>query len=205
MKEDLRFVIKNFIYFLLYGVVCALVLGCIYLDIKHFKYLPERGFVERAQELLICVSASVFLWLAWKKNKSGLWLVGGFLACMFIRELDIVFDKIFHGAWAYVAIPVACLCILKAWKNGVKVTIESLAEFMRTQAFTRLTTGLLTVMVFSRLIGYKPMWKLAMGKHYYWSVKFIVEEGTELFGYSIIFLAAVEYACYLLSKKEDTN
>lgn len=181
MKEDLRFVIKNFIYFLLYGVVCALVLGCIYLDIKHFKYLPERGFVERAQELLICVSASVFLWLALKKNKSGLWLVGGFLACMFIRELDIVFDKIFHGAWAYVAIPVACLCVLKAWKNGVKVTIESLAEFMRTQAFTRLTTGLLTVMVFSRLIGYKPMWKLAMGKHYYWSVKFIVEEGTELF------------------------
>lgn len=205
MKEDLRFVIKNFIYFLLYGVVCALVLGCIYLDIKHFKYLPERGFVERAQELLICVSASVFLWLAWKKNKSGLWLVGGFLACMFIRELDIVFDKIFHGAWAYVAIPVACLCVLKAWKNGVKVTIESLAEFMRTQAFTRLTTGLLTVMVFSRLIGYKPMWKLAMGKHYYWSVKFIVEEGTELFGYSIIFLAAVEYACYLLSQKKDTN
>lgn len=203
MKEDLRFVIKNFIYFLLYGVVCALVLGCIYLDIKHFKYLPERGFVERAQELLICVSASVFLWLAWKKNKSGLWLVGGFLACMFIRELDIVFDKIFHGAWAYVAIPVACLCVLKAWKNGVKVTIESLAEFMRTQAFTRLTTGLLTVMVFSRLIGYKPMWKLAMGKHYYWSVKFIVEEGTELFGYSIIFLAAVEYACYLLKQKED--
>ena len=203
MKEDLRFVIKNFIYFLLYGVVCALVLGCIYLDIKHFKYLPERGFVERAQELLICVSASVFLWLAWKKNKSGLWLVGGFLACMFIRELDRVFDKIFHGAWAYVAIPVACLCVLKAWKNGVKVTIESLAEFMRTQAFTRLTTGLLTVMVFSRLIGYKPMWKLAMGKHYYWSVKFIVEEGTELFGYSIIFLAAVEYACYLLKQKED--
>ena len=205
MKEDLRFVIKNFIYFLLYGVVCALVLGCIYLDIKYFKYLPERGFVERAQELLICLSASVFLWLAWKKNKSGLWLVGGFLACMFIRELDIVFDKIFHGAWAYVAIPVACLCILKAWKNGFKETVASLAEFMRTQAFTRLTTGLLTVMVFSRLIGYKPMWKLAMGKHYYWSVKFIVEEGTELFGYSIIFLAAVEYASYLLSKKEDTN
>lgn len=202
MKEDLRFVIKNFIYFLLYGVVCALVLGCIYLDIKHFKYLPERGFVERAQELLICVSASVFLWLAWKKNKSGLWLVGGFLACMFIRELDIVFDKIFHGAWAYVAIPVACLCILKAWKNGFKETVASLAEFMRTQAFTRLSSGLLAVLVFSRLIGYKPMWKLAMGKHYYWNVKFIAEEGTELFGYSIIFLAAVEYAYYLLKKKD---
>ena len=73
---------------------------------------------------------------------------------------------------------------------------------MHTQAFTRLSSGLLAVLVFSRLIGYKPMWKLAMGKHYYLNVKFIVEEGTELFGYSIIFLAAVEYACYLLNKKE---
>lgn len=205
MKEDLRFVVKNFIYFLLFGIGCALVLGCIYLDIKYFKYLPERGFVEHTQEFLVGLSASVFLWLARKKNKSGLWLVGGFLACMFIRELDLVFDQIFHGAWAYVAIPVACLCILKAWKQGLKETVASLAEFMHTQAFTRLTTGLLTVLVFSRLIGYKPMWKLAMGKHYYWSVKFIVEEGTELFGYAIVFLATVEYAYHLLSEKETEN
>ena len=202
MKEDLRFVIKNFIYFLLYGVVCALVLGCIYLDIKHFKYLPERGFVEHTQELLIFLSSSIFLGLAWKKNISGLWLVGGFLACMFIRELDSAFDKVFHGAWAYIAIPFACLCILKAWRAGIEQTIHSLFEFMHTQAFTRLSSGLLAVLVFSRLIGYKPMWKLAMGKHYYWNVKFIVEEGTELFGYSIIFLAAVEYAYYLLKKKD---
>lgn len=203
MKEDLNFIVKNFIYFLLSGILCAFVLGCIYLDLKYFKYLPERGFVEHTQELLVCLSASMFLWLAWKKKASGLWLVGGFLACMFIRELDSVFDRIFHGAWAYVAIPFACLCIFKAWKQGVEETIASLAEFMRTQAYTRLTCGLITVLVFSRLIGYKPMWKLAMGKHYFWSVKFIVEEGTELFGYAIIFLAAIEYAYYLLSKKED--
>ncbi|MBR6511297.1 MAG: hypothetical protein IKT51_03525, partial [Phascolarctobacterium sp.] len=144
----------------------------------------------------------IFLWLALKKNVSGLWLVGGFLACMFIRELDSLFDKIFHGAWVYVAIPIVCLCVLKAWKYGLESIVNSLAEFMRTQAFTRLSSGLLTVLVFSRLIGYKPMWKLAMGKHFYWNVKFIAEEGTELFGYSIIFLAAIEYAYYLLNKKE---
>lgn len=203
MKEDLNFIVKNFIYFLLSGILCAIVLGCIYLDLKYFKYLPEQGFVEHIQELLVCLSASMFLWLAWKKKASGLWLVGGFLACMFIRELDSVFDRIFHGAWTYVAIPFACLCIFKAWKQGVEETIASLAEFMCTQAYTRLTCGLITVLVFSRLIGYKPMWKLAMGKSYYWSVKFIVEEGTELFGYAIIFLAAIEYAYYMLSKKED--
>ena len=202
MKKELNFVVKNFIYFIVCGIVCALVLGCIFLDLQYFKYVPERGFVEHTQELLIFLSASIFLWLALKKNISGLWLVGGFLACMFIRELDSVFDKVFHGAWVYVAIPIACLCVLKAWKYGLESIVNSLAEFMRTQAFIRLSSGLLTVLVFSRLIGYKPMWKLAMGKHFYWNVKFIAEEGTELFGYSIIFLAAIEYAYYLLNKKE---
>ena len=202
MKRELNFVVKNFIYFIACGIVCALVLGCIFLDLQYFKYVPERGFVEHTQELLIFLSTGIFLWLALKKNVSGLWLVGGFLACMFIRELDSVFDKIFHGAWVYVAIPIACLCVLKAWKYGLESIVNSLAEFMRTQAFTRLSSGLLTVLVFSRLIGYKPMWKLAMGKHFYWNVKFIAEEGTELFGYSIIFLAAIEYAYYLLNKKE---
>ena len=202
MKKELSFVIKNFLYFILTGVICALVLGCIFLDLHYFKYVPERGFVEHTQELLIFLSASIFLYLAFKRKTSALWLVGGFLACMFIRELDSVFDKIFHGAWVYIAIPVACFCVYKAWKEGLEETINSLSEFMRTQAFIRLSSGLLTVLVFSRLIGYKPMWKLAMGKHYYWNVKFIVEEGTELFGYSIIFLAAIEYAHYLLNKKE---
>ena len=202
MKKELNFVIKNFLYFILTGVICALVLGCIFLDLHYFKYIPERGFVEHTQELLIFLSSSIFLCLAFKRNTGALWLVGGFLACMFIRELDSVFDKIFHGAWFYITIPVVCLCVYKAWQEGIEKTINSLSEFMRTQAFTRLSIGLLTVLVFSRLMGYKPMWKLAMGKHYYWNVKFVVEEGTELFGYSIIFLAAVEYACYLLNKKE---
>ena len=202
MKKELSFVIKNFLYFILTGVICALVLGCIFLDLHYFKYVPERGFVEHTQELLIFLSASIFLYLAFKRKTSALWLVGGFLACMFIRELDSVFDKIFHGAWAYISIPFACFSVFKAWKEGLEETINSLSEFMRTQAFIRLSSGLLTVLVFSRLIGYKPMWKLAMGKHYYWNVKFIAEEGTELFGYSIIFLAAVEYAHYLLNEKE---
>ena len=72
-------------------------LGCIFLDLQYFKYVPERGLVEHTQEVLIFLSASIFLFLAFKKNNSALWLVGGFLGCMFIRELDSVFDKIFHS------------------------------------------------------------------------------------------------------------
>ncbi|MBR4957922.1 MAG: hypothetical protein IKY55_00690 [Phascolarctobacterium sp.] len=201
VRKELDFVIKNFINFILSAIVCALVLGCILLDVNTFKGVPEKGFVEYAQEVLIFMSGSIFLFLAWKKQDAGMWLVGGFLSCMFIRELDAVFDKVFHGAWAYIAIPFACFCVCKAWREGKEKIITSLANFMRTQSYTRLSSGLLTVLVFSRLIGYGPIWKAVMGQKV-WMGKTIAEEGTELFGYSIIFLAAIEYAYYLLNKKE---
>ena len=203
MRENLRFIITNLIYFVLSGLVCFAILGCIYLDLTIYKGVLERRFVECAQEVSLLMSTLIFLYLASRKKYSGLWLVGGFLGCMFIRELDCVFDKVFHGAWIYVALLVASLCVYKAWCAGIEKTVYTLADFMKNKAFAKMSCGLLIVLVYSRLIGYKPLWHLVMKKHYLRSVKTIVEEGTELFGYSIIFLAAVEYACYLLKQKED--
>lgn len=203
MKDDLRFVIKNFIYFLLSGLICAFVLGSIFMDLHFFNGVPERKFVECAQEAMLFFSVLIFFYLAWKKQEASLWLVGGFLACMLIRELDVSFDKLAHGSWFYAALGMAVLCLFKAWKAGTEQMVHSLADFMRSRAFPKLSCGLLIVLVYSRIIGYKPLWQLVMKKHYLRNVKTVVEEGTELFGYSIIFLAAVEYACYLLSKKED--
>lgn len=205
MKEDLKFVLNNFIYFILCGLFCALVIYLISLDVKAYGYVPEKGLVEGAQEILVGISSFIFLCFAWRNKSGGLWLVGGFLLCMFIRELDVVFDKIFHGAWFYVALPVALVCIFKAWKFGVANTIHSLAEFMRSSAYSKLSCGLLIVLVYSRLIGYRPLWQFIMKKKYLSTVKVVVEEGTELFGYSIIFLAAVEYAYYLLKQKDVEN
>lgn len=203
MKDDLKFIIKKFVYFILSGLACTFILGLIYLDMHFFNGIPERKFVECGQEALLFGSALIFFFLAWKKKEGGLWLVGGFLSCMLIRELDVSFDKLAHGSWLYAALLMSAMCLFKAWQLGVEVSICSLATFMRSKIFPKLSCGLLIVLVYSRLIGYKPLWQLAMKKYYLRNVKTIVEEGTELFGYSIIFLAAVEYACYLLSKKEE--
>jgi hypothetical protein len=54
-------------------------------------------------------------------------------------------------------------------------------------------------------MGMGKLWKLVMGERFIRVVKNVVEEGTELFGYSIIFLAAVEYASYLLNKGDSQN
>ena len=205
MKDDLRYIIKNLIYFIVSGLLCAAVLGLIFLDINYFKGVPERKFVECAQEVFLVLSSLIFFYLAWKKRASGLWLVGGLLACMFIRELDCSFDKMFHGAWLYAALITAILCIFKAYSDGVEGSVRTLADFIRSKAYSKMSCGLLIVLVYSRLIGYKPLWQLVMKKQYLRNVKTIVEEGTELFGYAIIFLAAVEYACYLLNKDNTQN
>ena len=54
-------------------------------------------------------------------------------------------------------------------------------------------------------MGMGKFWKLVMGERFIRVVKNVVEEGTELFGSSIIFLAAVEYAYYLLNKGDSQN
>ena len=167
-----------------------------------FRGVPERKFVECAQEGFLLLSSLIFFYLAYRKRASGLWLVGGLLACMLIRELDCTFDKVFHGAWFYVALLMAGLCIFKAWNEGIEASVKTLADFIRNKAYSKMSCGLLIVLVYSRIIGYKPLWQIVMKKHYLRNVKTIVEEGTELFGYSIIFLAALEYAYYLLKKKD---
>ena len=92
--------------------------------------------------------------------------------------------------------------IAGATGTGKTITLKTLAEYMQSPPFTTMSFGVMVVLVFSRAFGMGKLWKLVMGDNFNRLVKNVAEEGTELFGYSIIFLAAIEYACYLLNKKE---
>ena len=54
-------------------------------------------------------------------------------------------------------------------------------------------SGLLVLVVFSRLFGYGPFWKAIMDDPSYRTVKTIVEEGVELMGYFLILVSSFEY------------
>ncbi|MCC7300349.1 MAG: hypothetical protein IT583_04660 [Verrucomicrobia bacterium] len=54
-------------------------------------------------------------------------------------------------------------------------------------------SGLLVLVVFSRLFGYGPFWKAIMDDPSYRTVKTIVEEGVEQMGYFLVFISACEY------------
>ena len=202
MKNDLNIIIKNFLCFFLKCLLPILVVGVIYFDIKTFGDIREHSFVELGQSIFLFATSVIFMYLASKKKANGLWLVAGFFVCMLIREQDAYFDDIFHGSWAYFALASLVFFVWKAWSQGKDNVLKTLAEYMQSPPFTTMSFGVMIILFFSRAMGMGKLWKLVMGENFIRVVKNVVEEGTELFGYSIIFLAAIEYAHYLLNKKE---
>ena len=202
VKNDLNIIIKNFLCFFLKCLLPILVVGVIYFDIKTFGDIREHSFVELGQSIFLFATSVIFMYLASKKKANGLWLVAGFFVCMLIREQDAYFDDIFHGSWAYFALASVVFFVWKTWSQGKDNALKTMAEYMQSPPFTTMSFGVMIILFFSRVMGMGKLWKLVMGENFIRVVKNVVEEGTELFGYSIIFLAAVEYACYLLNKKE---
>ena len=205
MKNDMSIIIKNFLCFFLRCLPTALVVGLIYLDVKTFGNILEASFVETGQAICLLFTSIIFMYLARKKNANGLWLVAGFFMCLFIRELDAYFDDLFHGSWKYFALVCAIVFSCKAWNSGKEKALSTLAVYMESKSFVTMSFGMIVVLLFSRAMGMGKLWKMILGENFNRSAKNVVEEGIEFFGYSIIFLAAVEYAYYLLNKGDSQN
>ena len=202
MKNDINIILKNFFYFFLKCLLPAVVVGLIWFDLKTFGNIREKSYVELSQSLFLLATSVVFMFLASKKKASGLWLVAGFFVCLLIREQDAYFDDLFHGSWAYFALASVLIFTWKSLQEGKEIAAKTLAAYMQSPPFTTMSFGMLVVLIFSRAMGMSKLWKFIMGDGFNRVVKNVVEEGTELFGYSIIFLAALEYAYYLLKKKD---
>ena len=193
MTENIKTILSGFAEFLLAALIAAGVVGCIYLDVTVHQNIVEDSFVEFGQEALLLAITALFAMQAAAKRQGGLWLVAGFFGCMFIRELDAYFDMIVHGAWKYFALVIIAFVFFKAWRLGKENTITSLAAFMKTRAFVFIFIGLLIVLIYSRLFGMGELWKAIMGIDFNRTVKNVVEEGSELWGYALVFWGAVKY------------
>ena len=193
MTENIKTILSGIAEFLLAALIAAGVVGCIYLDVTVHQNIVEDSFVEFGQEALLLAITALFAMQAAAKRQGGLWLVAGFFGCMFIRELDAYFDMIVHGAWKYFALVIIAFVFFKAWRLGKENTITSLAAFMKTRAFVFIFIGLLIVLIYSRLFGMGELWKAIMGIDFNRTVKNVVEEGSELWGYALVFWGAVKY------------
>lgn len=175
------------------AAILGIMLGVTYADLSIKGCIPENSYTEALQEILLLCCAGVFAYLTLKCKSKGLWLVTGFFLTMFIREWDGVFDRLFHGAWKFFAFPNAVLFIFLACRNGMEKVYADLAEFVQAKPFFLLELGLILVLALSRIIGMREIVTLFAGTHLPVGLKNFLEEGTELAGYLVLFLASMRY------------
>ncbi|TDB63124.1 hypothetical protein [Photorhabdus khanii] len=195
MQSDVVFLTKKLAFFVFYALILSIVIGLLFIDVVYLQNaVKESSLTEIAQESILFVISAVFLLEARKNSqlRPALVLVSGFFACLLIRELDSIFDQIFHGAWVWIAVPLALICIFYAVYRG-RVTLVGLTHFARHQSYGMMVSGILCVLVFSRLFGMGVLWQGLMLEDFDRTVKNVVEEGCEALGYYLCLIATFWY------------
>jgi hypothetical protein len=163
----------------------------------------ESSIIEQFQLIYLCVCMVLFFLSAKIKSSrmSLSVLLAGMALIALIRELDYFFDNyVFDGAWQTIAFLVALTTgffVIK-FRQGLKSSIQ---EFTSKASFGYMTSAFVVLFIFSRIIGKQVLWKAVMGENYLRVVKSFVEESTELFGYTLLLIAAIEF--YRESKRSD--
>lgn len=205
MSDNIKIIILKFAGFFGCAIFLALMMGLVFIDVNWMNdALHETSFTEIFQEVLLAVIALMFFAQAVKQEglRYSLLLMGGFFTCMLIREMDFLFDEIYHGAWLWFALAVALVCLWPAALH-LPATLAGLVNFLRHPSWNMMAAGLLTILIFSRLFGMHELWERLMLDGYNRTVKNMAEEGTELLGYSFCLLASLRYLWDVRRLKQD--
>ncbi|MFS2221517.1 hypothetical protein [Pantoea sp. B65] len=205
MQSDLVVLRNKLLAFIAAAIFLGLMMGLVYIDVNWMNNaLHETSFTEGAQEVILGLIAGLFFIAAARhaESRSSLQLVGGFFACMLIREMDFLFDDIHHGAWLWFALALATVCLTYAvlhWQSSV----SGLAHLLLHPAWNMMAAGLLIILVFSRLFGVEALWQHLLQEGYQRAVKNMAEESCELLGYSFCLFASVRYLRALKSIRQQ--
>lgn len=195
MRENLVIIGREIAAFFIVAAFLALMMGVVYIDVNWIHAnLRETSLTETSQEILLAIIAVLFFWQAVQRpgQRGALILTGGFYSCMLIRELDFLFDKIAHGAWIWPALATFLICVVMALRHPQQ-TLAGLVQFLRNTNWQMMATGLLIVLVFSRLFGMSALWENLMLDGYNRMVKNMAEEVCELLGYAFCTFSSVRY------------
>ena len=195
MREQFLILGRECAAFLFATLFLVAMMSAIYIDVNWMNdAMHETSLTETLQEVMLA-SVAVMFFLSSRRRaaqRGALILIGGFYSCMLIRELDFVFDVVEHGSWVWFALATAAASLALALR-APRGTLEGLVAFVTHRSWLMTASGLLIVLVFSRLFGMHQLWQHLMLDGYNRVVKNIAEEGTELLGYSICWLASVRY------------
>lgn len=195
----------NLKYLFIVVLVCAIVPILFRLEIHFFgKFNHEKSFIELAQLLCLLLTTFIFAKLAYMKAdlRRASILIAAFFFVLFIRENDSILDAVFHGFWAYIAIPLSIIAIIYAFRNFKKGIIE-LASYLNIPHMKLMIFSVILLIVFSRLFGMRSFWELVMKENFIYDVKAMIEEGIELLAYGLILCSAYLIYKYLMMKTRD--
>ena len=163
-----------------------------WLDATSSSPFSELAPTELIQSCVLLISSILFFIEAVKRPDmcGALVLTGGLVACMLIREQDYFLDFLQHGVWKWPALVMAIVCMAISLKRFHSLLSE-LAHLARWRYLPILMTGLVIVLVYSRLLGMGMLWKqLFLSNEAQWTAKQASEEASELLGYFLILFSA---------------
>lgn len=199
-NKDLLILLAHCRRTLVYALLTALPVLLLYLDIHWLQDdIGEWSIVELTQLGFLFASVMAFARLARHRpeERAAALLVGAFFACMLVRELDAVWDLLFHGCWQLLVALIASSALLNAWRDRER-TVPAMVKLLSTRAGTIMTMGIVLLLVYSRLFGWTVIWRGLLSDAYVRVIKNAAEEGTELLAYTIILGASLSYVAQRL-------
>jgi len=198
-----------FIKIVLYSVFATAILLLFTMEAKYNhgpELFGEESWTEIAQYSILGLS-TLLLILSGKKNSEDsviATLMAGMTTIAMIRECDALLDMdVFDGAWQAAAAITAVCTFALVYRKKDKL-VPGILSFMKRPSFGYFVCCFITVFVYSRLFGRYGLWLDIVGQErFVRTVKNAAEEGTELFGYSVLFIACVEFFLESLLKKKD--
>lgn len=176
------------------ALIASVLLVCvvIYVEVRMLGgTMSEGGLVESVQALLIALSSLTFFVGAYRHpdQRSYLILVASVFLCMFVRENDRVLDQIAHGIWIVPTLLIMAAAGISAAKDRTTL-LNPLRIHSQRGSFWVLAVGFVQLIVFSRLFGSGLLWDHSAMQAGSDVAKRIVQEGTELSSYALIFTGA---------------
>ncbi len=163
-------------------------------------FFGEISFTEILQEIILFLLIILFFFLGnkYKRVQPVANLVALFFLISFIREFNFLIS-----GWVYPALGVMAFAGWLVVRDFKKLN-PATRIFFEQPASAWLFSGILVTYVFSRLFGRSKFWLLLYSEENYRLAKAAVEEGTELLGYSLILIGAVEFfIAWGIPKKEE--
>ena len=167
----------------------------------------EKSITEISQAIFLALTVLIFWRASWHyRNYRGAFvLIAGFFTCAFIRELDAVFDYVWHGFWIVPAIGTAIACIAYATATfGWKTIVNALNNLACVRGMDLLLFGLVTLLVFSRTFGSGSLiWNAIVPEDSAFTLKSALQEGLELYGYIFILYGSCKLSFHPPSGEEE--